>query len=541
MSSEDWQAGKRQELLNRLEHCVDCWDVIVVGGGITGAGIAREAVRKGLKILLVERQDFAWGTSSRSSKMVHGGLRYIAAGDIKTTLHSVREREKLLAEAPGLVDPLGFMMSHYKKQFPGPKVFNGLLSVYDSFAGKKYRKRHSISETEYLTPLINKQNLTGSTQFADAITDDSRLVMRVLREAQNEGADIVNYVSAKTLLRNDEAVSGCILEDRETGRQFTANAKVVINATGAWVDELRDKSDQGNTVRPARGSHIVLPAWRLPVAQSYTVVHPENKRPVFIFPWEGRTVIGTTDLDQKTLGDQEISISEAEFNYLLKVPEFLFPSIKLSEKDVISTWAGVRPLISSGKLDPSREKRTHSIWDDKGLVSVSGGKLTTFRLIALDVLNKAGKYLNGPQFEDSGERIFTEASSSTSLLNNSLPDYLVRRLQGHYGPDLKSMLELAEESDLECVPGTRTLWLELRWAAAQEAVLHLDDLLLRRTRIGLLVKDGGLIFENRIKEICCRNAGWSQAKWLEEKGRYQTIWQTYYSLPAGKSRKQTEQ
>ncbi len=534
MAMEDWQAGKREALLNRLEHSAVLWDVLVVGGGITGAGIAREAVRKGLKVLLVERKDFAWGTSSRSSKMVHGGLRYIAAGDVKTTLHSVREREKLLAEAPGLVEPLGFMMGHYKKQFPGPRVFNALLRVYDSFSGKKYRKQHSIAETEYLTPFINKQDLTGSTQFADAITDDSRLVVRVLREAQREGADIINYVSAKALHSSEGMVKGCVLEDMETNRQFQVDARVVINATGAWVDELRGNSEQDRAVRPARGSHIVLPAWRFPVSQSYTVVHPEDKRPVFIFPWEGRTVVGTTDLDHQTLDHQEVRITEAELDYLLKIPEFLFPSITLNKKDVISTWSGVRPLISSGKLDPSSEKRTHSIWDDKGLVSVSGGKLTTFRLIALDVLNTAAKYIDDLSFTDTGERIFPEIQSSAHPMYVKLPDYLQKRLKGHYGSDLESMLNMAEDHDLECIPGTRTLWLELRWAAAQEAVIHLDDLLLRRTRVGLLIEDGGLVFESRIKEICCQGTGWTQEKWLEEKLRYQAIWQNYYSLPSGK-------
>ena len=531
MATEDWQPGKRQALLKRLENSTGCWDILVVGGGITGAGIALEAVRKGLRVLLVERKDFAWGTSSRSSKMVHGGLRYIAAGDIKTTLHSVKEREKLLNEAQGLVEPLGFMMSHYKKQFPGPAVFNGLLSIYDRFAGKKYRQRHSLTETEYLTPSINSEALTGSTQFADAITDDSRLVMRVLREAQEAGADIVNYVSAKRLIKSDGQVKGCLLEDTETGREFTVQAKIVINATGAWVDELRAENGQESTVRPARGSHIVLPAWKLPVAQSYTVVHPEDKRPVFIYPWEGRTIIGTTDLDHESLDDQEVAITEAEFKYLLKVPEFLFPSIELSSDDVISTWAGVRPLIASGKLNPSSEKRTHSIWDDKGLISVSGGKLTTFRLIALDVLNSASTYLDGLQFEDKDERVFPEVPRPLNNEYDRLPDYLQRRLKGYFGRNLEAMLAMANSEDFECVPGTRSLWLELRWAALSEAVIHLDDLLLRRSRIGLLIKDGGFVFEKRIKEICLNDAGWSQEKWLEEKARYRAIWRKYYSLP----------
>ena len=531
MWQEAWQAGNRERLLTRLKDEPQHWDVIIAGGGITGAGIAREAARRGLKTLLLERQDFAWGTSSRSSKMVHGGLRYIAAGDVKTTMHSVQERERLMSEAPGLVDQMAYMMAHYKGGFPGPFVFNTLLRVYDFFAGRRYRRFFENDQVGYLSPNINEDNLIGGTQFADAVTDDSRLVIRVLREAQKDGAEVINYVAVKRLIKDGERVVGALLENALTGETYEARSDAVINATGAWADELRSEVTDEKKIRPARGSHIVVPYWRLPVSQSYTAIHPEDQRPIFIFPWEGRTVVGTTDLDNNGIDNSEASMTREELEYLLKVARFQFPKADLKEDDIISSWAGVRPLVSSGALNPSKEKRDHSVWDDNGLVSVSGGKLTTFRLIALDVLQAAKKYvkkLNGGEF---GAQIFTR-SAATSDAFAQLPSYVQKRLTGHYGMDVDALLAMAREDELEVIPGARAIWAELRWAAANEAVVHLDDLLLRRTRLGLLLPQGGMQFEDKIRAVCAEELGWSEQQWAEEKARYQSIWEKHYGVPA---------
>ncbi|USE34784.1 glycerol-3-phosphate dehydrogenase/oxidase [Endozoicomonas sp. SCSIO W0465] len=531
MWQQSWQAGNRKPLLQALTNNPDVeWDVVVAGGGITGAGIAREAARRGLKVLLVERQDFAWGTSSRSSKMVHGGLRYIASGDIKTTMHSVSERERLMREAPGLVDPMGYLMAHYKGAFPGPLVFNLLLRIYDFFAGKRYRKVHQSHDIANLSPLINDHNLLGATQFADAITDDSRLVIRVLREARKEGATVMNYVGVDALIKNHGRVTGAELKDAETGQVIPVKAKVVINATGAWGDELRGEMTSEQRIRPARGSHIVVPGWRLPVAQAYTVMHPDDQRPVFIFPWEGRTVVGTTDLDNGTIGNHEVAMTREELEYLMKAVCFQFPKAGLTEQDIIASWAGVRPLVSSGALNPSKEKRDHSIWNDNGLVTVSGGKLTTFRLIALDVLKAAEAYLPGVDFSDTGADMFTQYEPASGLFKK-LPDYLQKRIRGHYGMDADHLLAQIRPGEQDVIPGARALWAELRWSAGNEAVVHLDDLLLRRTRLGLLLEQGGLIFADRIEAICREELGWSEQKWQQEVARYQSIWNTFYSIP----------
>ena len=256
------------------------WDMLIIGGGITGAGIAREAARRGLTVLLIEQKDFAWGTSSRSSKMVHGGLRYIASGDYKTTLLSVRERERMLNEASGLVNEMHYVMPHYKGKFPPPWIFNTLLRVYDGLAGKRYSKYFKKDAFLQLNPHIKQDNFLGASQFSDAVTDDSRLVMRVLDEAINDGAHAINYLKAESLITNEQGlVTGATLKDtssEDNSHSYDVHAKVVVSATGAWADTLRMQASKQTEqsfhkqIRPSRGSHLVVSQERLPLNQAYT-------------------------------------------------------------------------------------------------------------------------------------------------------------------------------------------------------------------------------------------------------------------------------
>lgn len=553
------------------------WDMLIIGGGITGAGIAREAARRGLAVLLIEQKDFAWGTSSRSSKMVHGGLRYIASGDYKTTLLSVRERERLLNEASGLVNEMHYIMPHYKGKFPPPWIFNTLLRVYDKLAGKRYFKYFKKDAFLSLNPHIKQDKFLGASQFSDAVTDDSRLVMRVLDEAVNDGAHAINYLKAASLITNEQGlVVGATLKDTTTdtttAEAITANdsptydirAKVVVSATGAWADTLRmqarqqTEQDFHKQIRPSRGSHLVVSQQRLPIHQAYTFLHPEDKRAVFVFPWENRTILGTTDLDHPSLGDEEVGITSAEVDYLLAATNALFDDAKLDKEDVISTWAGVRPLISDSgdgkRVSPSKEKRDHSVWLDNNLVTVSGGKLTTFRLIALDVLKTCQKVLAlDPTTIQDNEAHHVTNDVTNDVENNTpyndkvfsnqtptnpkfatLPASLQQRLQGFYGLQLDNLLAIAHEGDLDRVTDSNTIWAEIRFAAHYEQVIHLDDLLLRRTRLGLILPQGAMtpLISARLKQICQQELGWDEQKWQQEVHRYQDLWQRYYHLPA---------
>ncbi|HCE07836.1 MAG TPA: FAD-dependent oxidoreductase, partial [Oxalobacteraceae bacterium] len=278
-----WQAQGREQLPAVLARE---WDIVIIGGGITGAGILLEAARRGLRALLVEQRDFAWGTSSRSSKLVHGGLRYLKEGKLQLTRDSVRERQHLLHEAAGLVEAQSFAFADYRGRKPGRWLFSLGLAVYDWMAGQRARHYFPPDEFLLLAPHIKRADLNGGMCYQDAKTDDARLVLRVLQEARDAGGVAVNYLAAKRVLRTDGKAHGVELLDAASETTYSVNARVVISATGAWADGLRVQQGAKPMLRPLRGSHLVLPAWRLPVAQAISLMHPQDGRPVFAFPWE---------------------------------------------------------------------------------------------------------------------------------------------------------------------------------------------------------------------------------------------------------------
>ena len=502
--------------------------MIIVGGGITGAGILREAVRQNLKVLLIEQRDFAWGTSSRSSKMVHGGLRYIAQGDIKLTQHSLQERERLLKEVPGLVERMGYYFPLRKGQFPGRFIFSALLAIYDKLAGIKDHRYFNAASMLKHFPGINAHHLKGACYYTDTAVDDARLVLRVLQEAIDKGGVALNYIKAHHLLEENNKINGLVIENVENKEQLEVKAQLVINATGAWADVLRNEIVSEKRVRPLRGSHIVLALKTLPVQDALTLFHPKDKRPVFIFPWEGCTVIGTTDLDHKESLDKEACITQDELDYLLEVVSHQFPETAISHKDIISTFAGVRPVIASeDSKDPSKERRDHAVWCDKGLITVSGGKLTTFRLIALDVMAAAEPYLSQPYLKTTDTRVF----ETPTIQEND--DAWMQRLYGRYGQYANELLQkAATAAEKEPIAATAFCLAECRWAAKHESVVHLDDLLLRRTRLGLILGKGGESIFPALKKICHEELAWDDACWAEELARYKNIWQSHYYLPS---------
>lgn len=509
------------------------WDIIVVGGGITGAGVAREAARTGSKVLLIDQRDYAFGTSSRSSKMVHGGLRYIAMGDIRLTWHSLVERERLLNEAPGLVDRMSYFFAHFDGG--GIKTnrwaFYLLLMAYDFLAG--IHDRGFFNKQKFLAriPGYRSQGLQGASRYTDAVTDDTRLVLRVLDEARRDGAVTLNYVKAEKTLTDGDKATGLRVRDEITGETATLKAGVIVNATGAWVNRLRQEvAPETVNVRPQRGSHLVVSSDRLPLNDAVILFHPDDQRAMFIYQWEGRTVIGTTDLDHRDDLDDEAVISDDEVRYLLRAANHEFPNAALTERDVISTWAGVRPIVSSGKgLDPSKERRDHAVWADKGVISVSGGKLTTFRQIAQDVLTAAEAWLPALKSRDRKAAIFTPVDKAVGL-----PDFgddFYRRFTGKFGYLAERFVQEMPSGELTMIPGTQTLWAELRWALRHEQVEHLDDLLLRRTRLGLVLPEGGAGVLDTLRALAL-DEDWTEARWESEVKRYFDIWQRYYSLPA---------
>ena len=547
-------------------------DILVVGGGIAGAGVALEAARRGLAVMLVEARDFAWGSSSRSSKLVHGGLRYLREGAFGLTRESVRERGRLLQDAPGLVEPQRFLMGHYQGGSPSRRTMAAGLAIYDAMAGQRTRAFHTPAQARALAPHMDGDRLLGASSYLDAKTDDSRLVMRVLQEAQQHGARVFNRAAVKSLLRAGDAdvplsaeggaalKPGTVVGARIEGAGFTGDvrARCVVNATGFWADGLR-RGLGTPMLRPLRGSHLVFPLWKLPVAQTVSLYHPRDGRPVFATPWEGVALVGTTDLDHHDDPDIEPSITAGETAYLIEAVRHAFPRLDLGAADAICSFAGVRPVVDdrAGGGDPSKAPREHVVRDEHGLITVTGGKLTTFRANALDALRHAAPHLAASSrrggfaptvvagdvpgedayaalSEDAfdyraADPIFAPQPDAPELL--ALPHGLRNRLVGRHGHHALALLRESEPADLEVVPGTGTPWAELHWALRHEQVRFLDDLLLRRTRLGLLLPDGAAALLPRLEPVAREALGWSAGEWRDQRERYARIIALSYSVP----------
>ncbi len=524
-SAHPWPHDWRQAAWAALK---SPWDMIVIGGGVTGAGILALAAGMGLRVLLLEQDDFAAGASSRSSKLVHGGLRYLKHMQLKLTRASVQERQHLLQAAPGLVAPLNFIYPVFEGDKPGAWLLEFGLGVYTHLAADTggYRELTPV-DMLMLAPGLRQRDLQNGYLYADAQTDDARLVLRLLHDAlaANPGRAVaLNYARVTGLLRAGDKVAGVQVRDQTTGAEHEALAGVVINATGAWADRLRRQTGAAARLRPLRGSHLFFSPGRFPVYQAIAMLHPDDGRPVFAYPWEGVTLLGTTDVDHKADLADEPSISTAETAYLLRVAQHHFPDLGLSRKDVISTQAGIRPVVDSGKADPSAEARDHVTWLEDGLLTVTGGKLTTFRLLAVDALRAAHEA--NPALPRPDARLSLLAPLPTTQPLPGVERRLATRMWGRYGAAAPQMAGETGET-WAAIPGTPYHWAELAWSAQNEAIVHLDDLLLRRFRLGILLPDGGHSLLARLRP----HLDWGNEHWAVEVERYLQIWQRAHGLP----------
>ncbi len=511
------------------------WDVIIIGGGIVGAGILREAAHEGLRALLVEAGDFASGTSSRSSKMVHGGLRYLNTGQVMLTVNSVRERQRLLKEGRGLIDPLKILLATFNSDMPPGFVIGIGLMVYDAIAGKWQHGHLSTAAVEKICPFIAREELGGGYRFFDAQTDDARLVLRVIQEGVQAGGRAIHYARVEGLLRGrDRRVCGVRIRDQITNRTAEAQATVVINATGAWADDLRREVGRTPRLRKLRGSHLFFPREKLPVDRQITFQHPKDRRYILIFPWEGVTLVGNTDIDYRGEMETDPQSTGTEVEYLMAAVRKAFPSLGLTVRDVRSKQTGIRSVLDTGKANPSKESRDEVLWDEDGLVTITGGKLTMYRHMAAKTLNFIRRRLPGrPRVERRSraldELTYDEFTGLAETAGLGVPQQV--RLLGRYGHAAPELLRAAREGELQPVAGTPTLWAELRWAARAEGVIHLDDLLLRRTRLGLTLPDGAAAEMDRIRSACQEEIGWDDARWQNEAGAYRALWRWAYAPP----------
>jgi glycerol-3-phosphate dehydrogenase len=517
----------------RFEEIVRSCDLIVVGGGITGAGVLREATRMGLSALLIEQGDFSSGTSSRSSKLVHGGLRYLKQGRFGLTWQSVREREGLLVEAAGLVRPIPFNVPIYSDRKPSRNLMRIALNIYSLMAGER---QHSFVKPDRLlpdAPLLRRECLEGGYRYRDAQVDDARLVQRLINESVARGAAALNYTRVESLRRTPAGrVDGVTARDAITGEVAEIEARVVVNATGVWSEGLHPLSRAGFRLRALRGSHLILPARAVPLAGAVSTFHPRDARPIFAIPWEGAVIFGTTDVDHGDDFTRPPVITDEETDYLLEGLEAAFPELRPERLGCLSAISGLRPVLGTGSKDPSRESREHLVHEDRGLVTATGGKLTTFRKMGREALRAARSSLAGaplkagrarePAFVPCGE-------PSGRAAEIGAEDWA--RLSGRYGELAGALVEEAAEEDLERIPGTEALWAELPFAARHEQVRHLADLMLRRVRVGLLVPRGGEELLGRVREICERALGWDGERWEREKSDYLAGWARSHAPP----------
>ncbi|MBT2684143.1 glycerol-3-phosphate dehydrogenase/oxidase [Bacillus sp. ISL-37] len=383
----------RNNIVSKLKN--EAFDILVIGGGITGAGIAVDAATRGMNIALLEMQDFAAGTSSRSTKLVHGGLRYLKQFEVKMVAEVGKERAIVYENGPHVTTPEWMLLPFHKGGTFGSFSTSIGLRVYDFLAGVKRserRKMFSAAETLAKEPLVKKEGLKGGGHYVEYRTDDARLTIEVMKQAVAKGATALNYSKVKNLVYTNGIVSGVVVEDLLTGEEYEVHAKKVVNATGPWVDGIRemDDSKKGKTLKLSKGIHIVIDQSRFPLKQAIYFDTPDG-RMVFAIPREGKTYVGTTDT---FYNEDPINpgMTEEDRSYLLKAIQYMFPDVKVTEKDVESSWAGIRPLIHEDGKAPSEISRKDEIWEsDSKLITIAGGKLTGYRKMAETIVDLLAK------------------------------------------------------------------------------------------------------------------------------------------------------
>lgn len=510
---------RREELLQTMSG--EQLDLLVIGGGITGAGIALDAASRGLRVGLVEKQDFSAGTSSRSTKLIHGGLRYLKQGEISLVREVGRERAILYRNAPHLVIPEKMLLPLVKGGTYGRIATSLGLWMYDRLAGVQIEERRmmlSKEETERQEPLLRKDILKGGGLYIEYRTDDARLTLEVLKTAAIYGAVCVNYAEVTSLLYHKGRVEGVQVQDRYTGKAYSIFAKSIVNATGPWADLLRemDGSLKGKRLHLTKGVHLVVPYHRFPLKQSVYFDVPDG-RMVFAIPRNQTTYIGTTYTDYR--GNLETPrATKEDALYLLNAVNYMFPSVHLTAGDIISSWTGLRPLIhEEGKAASELSRKDEIFISDTGLITIAGGKLTGFRKMAERIVDLVIREMSdeskislrpcytdqiqfsGGEFGSPDEIPLFVRELADEAKELKLSENDIRSLVQKYGTNTKKILAkallLKEEKETEDCRINLAL-AELEYGIEEEMVTNLSDFLIRRT--------GKLFFERDLitKELC---------------------------------------
>ena len=473
----------RTEMVHRIADTSEVWDVIIVGGGATGLGAGIEAASRGYRVVVLEQSDFAKGTSSRSTKLVHGGVRYLQQGDIPLVTEALRERGRLLRNAPHLVHNLPFVVPNYD-WWEGP--FYGIgLKIYDMLAGREGfgRSKHlSLEETFERIPTIEPEGLRGGTIYYDGQFDDARLAIHMAMTISDLGGTVLNYTKVVGITKENDMVNGVVIHDLESEFEYTLKGRVVINATGVFTDTIRalDHPGVSTMVQASQGVHIVLDRSFLPGDSAIMVPHTDDGRVLFAIPWHDRTVVGTTDtpldapsLEPRPLDEELEFLVEHSQRYLSKDPEV---------SDVLSCFAGLRPLVSSGDSENTAAiSRDHTIQiSNSGLITIAGGKWTTYRKMGEDVIDQAMTIGGLEERPSVTKNLHLHGWHANADAFGSLAVY------GADAPSVKSTLKEqpnGQELLHENLPYCKG---EIAWAVNHEMARTVDDFLARRTRALLL-------------------------------------------------------
>ncbi|MEI5985858.1 glycerol-3-phosphate dehydrogenase/oxidase [Sphingobacterium sp. PU5-4] len=489
----------REDQLNRLR-TTEKWDIIIIGGGATGLGTAVDAATRGYKVLLLEKYDFAKGTSSKSTKLVHGGVRYLANGDIKLVIGALKERGRIFKNAPHVSTVQSFVIPVYST-FSKLKYLIG-LKLYDWLAGSlRVGNSISLSKKEVIEklPHIAQKDLHGGILYYDGQFDDARLAVNLAQTAVEHGSTVLNYVEAKNFRKDEQGkLSAVICKDQETGEEFVAKGKVIINATGIFVDDILklDTPTHKNLVRPSQGSHIVIDQKFLDGKDALMIPETSDGRVLFGVPWHGKVLLGTTDIpideheNEPRPMDQEIEfILETAKNYLSPAP---------TRADILSIYAGLRPLAApTGKDGESTKEisRDHKlIKSDSNLVTITGGKWTTYRKMAEETVDMAIAVAG---------LIPVPCKTKQMPIHGATKD----RYHGHwslYGKDYAAIQLLAQENPTwkeEIVPGYDYQLVEVVWSCRHEFIHKVEDFLARRCRLLLLDAKASIIAARKVAEI----------------------------------------
>jgi glycerol-3-phosphate dehydrogenase len=470
----------------------ECFDVLIIGGGINGCGVARDAVMRGLSVALLERDDFGSGTSGRSSRLIHGGIRYLEQGQLHLVHESIRERQTLLRIAPHLVKPLAFTWPIYRGARVGKVKLSAGLLVYQLMAVGRSRWHSSLNAAETLDrePCLKSVGLTSGAVYYDACTDDARLTTANAIAAAKLGATIRSHTSVTRILRDEGGKAvGVVARAQYSAEEIEMRARVIVNATGVWQNSFDE--GKGRRLRGSKGVHIGVPRDRVGNRDALTLISPIDGRVMFCLPAGAQTIIGTTDT-WTDASPETVHASKADVDYLLQSANSYFPRAHLTADDVVSAWAGIRPLASGAATNPSAVSREHSIVADaSGIINVTGGKLTTYRSMAAEIVDRVEEALgtdHGHAPTDSVELPGADRPKEIAQLQRSDP-------------------ALAEPLVAD-LPYTGA---HLVYGIKQEMAQNLSDLLIRRTHVAFETRDHGRSIASRAAAIAAPLLGWNEA------------------------------